>query len=574
MSPGANPQLHQFFEEAFEARIERSPQTLTTLGIRRRADELDDYSDAARVAEHDLVATQLEELERFDPALLCVEDRLSHEMFRYDAQALLDGFRFRHHGYLVNQKFGLHTDFPAFMINMHRVADVADARAYIARLGAFDRACNQVIIELERREAVGMVPPAYLFPQMIGDCRAFVADGDPQAVEGNPLYRDLADKLDRLGNLPTAERQALLQEAARALSESVLPAYRRLAAFLERQKPRAAGEAGAWALPDGDAWYRFCLARETTTELSADDIHELGLREVMRLQEEILGLRSGLGVDGSLADLFEHARENPDFYYPDSDAGRARYLAEMKATVAAMEPRLPELFNRLPQDELLIKPVEPHREKTAGLAFYQGPSTDGSRPGIFYLNLHDMRQLPTFATEALAYHEALPGHHMQFAIANRLHHLPSFRRYAWYNAYIEGWGLYSELIPREMGLYQDPWSDFGRLVQELKRACRLVVDTGIHARRWTRQQAIDYLYCNTPSSTGQVINEVDRYLVMPGQATTYTVGMAEILRLRRRLREAMGERFDLRRFHDELLRHGALPLTLLERQMNAWAQNG
>lgn len=565
-------ELHRFFEQAFQARLERLPQTLTTLGIRRRQDELDDYSDAARVAERDLVQAQLEQLERFDPARLSVEDRLSYEMFRYEAQALLDGFRFRHHGYLVNQKFGLHTDFPAFMINMHGVTERADALAYIARLRAFDRACRQVLVELERREALGVVPPAYLFEQMIGDCRSFIGDDDPLGLEGNPLYLDLSDKLKRLAELPPAERQALLDDAARALAESVLPAYRRLTEALERQQARAPAEAGAWALPDGDAWYRFCLARETTTSLSADEIHALGQREVARLQDGILGLRDRLGIDGDLAELFEYAREHPGFYHPDSEAGRNRYLAEMNQAVAEIEPRLPELFNRLPRDALLIKPVEPHREKTAGLAFYQGPAADGSRPGIFYLNLHDMRQLPTFATEALAYHEALPGHHLQFSIANQLHHLPSFRRYAWYNAYIEGWGLYSEQITRDIGLYQDPWSDFGRLVQELKRACRLVVDTGIHARRWTRQQAIDYLYCNIPSSMGQVINEVDRYLVMPGQATTYTVGMAEILRLRRRAKDALGERFDLRGFHDELLRHGALPLSLLERQMDAWAR--
>lgn len=571
MTASSNPSLHAFFEAAYEERIARAPQTLTTLGIKRSQDRLDDFSDEARQEECRLVQDQLARIEAFDPESLDEEDRLSYDLFVFEAQQFIEAHAFRHNHYLVNQKFGLHSDFPAFMINMHRIDSIEDAENYIARLNAFDVACNQVITELERRQAIGVIPPAFLFEQMIGDCRAFIgADQADAAALTNPLYRDFEAKLVQLGSLPAEQQSALLAQATQALEQSVLPAYARLARFLTAQWQQAPEQGGAWSLPDGEAFYAHCLRSETTTALTAEEVHQLGQQEMARIHQGLAALQPELDVAGNLKDLLEHARLDPSFYYPETPDGRKTYLKDLQEPIDRMAERLPTLFTRLPEDALLVKPVEPHREKTAGLAFYQVPASDGTRPGIFHINLYDMGQLPSYITEALAFHEAVPGHHMQFAIANRLHELPAFRRAAWYNAYIEGWGLYAEQIAWEIGAYTGPWDDFGRLVQELKRACRLVVDTGIHAYRWTRDQAIDYLYDNVPVSRAQATMEVDRYIVMPAQATSYKVGMAELLKLRSNARETLGARFDLRLFHDELLRHGALPLDILERQVDRW----
>lgn len=564
-------QIREFFEAAFMERVSRSPQTLTALGIDQSQDRLDDVSDDRLEADRDLIISQLLRLKQFDFDSLSQSDQLNYRIFKSEADDALERYRFRHHDYIVNQKFGLHTQFPAFMINMHSIANPQDAENYIARLHAVDEVANQVIAGMERRESLGVIPPAFLFPQMIGDCIQFIGDSRSDASMGkNVLYRDFQAKLEKVNGLDPKQRDSLQTEARHALKNAVLPAYEKLVAALKRQQNKAPAEAGACSLPDGDEYYQMCLEQHTSTMLSADDIHRLGEGEVERIQREMRALIDRLGFQGSLQDFFRFVREHPDFYYPQTEQGRQTYLDDLNRIIVEVEPLLPELFNRLPEDALLVKAVEPHREKTAGMAFYEGPAPDGSRPGVFCVNLYDLGQLPSFTMEALAYHEALPGHHMQFSIANRLRQLPTFRRYADYNAYIEGWGLYAELIAKEIGLYRDPYSDFGRLAQELKRACRLVVDTGIHARRWTREQAIDYLYENIPSSRAQVVKEIDRYIVMPGQATSYTVGMSEILKMRAQARTTLGTQFDLREFHDELLRHGPLPLSMLEQQMSAW----
>jgi uncharacterized protein (DUF885 family) len=572
-SAAQSDRIRCFFEDAFHERVNRSPQTLTALGIKKYQDRLDDLSEAKQEADRDLIRDQLQRLEQFDPASLSAADQLNYRIFRHDAQQALECFRYRFHHYLINQKFGMHTEFPAFMINMHGIADMEDARNYIARLHALDKTCRQVIEGLDKRASLGIIPPVFLFPQMIGDCRNFIGGRTPDAgVEHNVLYEDFQCKLGKLEDISQRDRDALLDALRNALQLSVVPAYERLITYLEKQQEKAPAEAGAWALPDGADFYRMSLERHTSTQLSANDIHQLGIKDVTRIQGDMLALKERMGFRGSLGAFFSFARDNPEFYYPQTENGRQSYLDALSRIIAQVGTLLPKLFTKLPQDELLVKAVERHREKTAGIAFYEGPAADGSRPGIFYVNLFDLQQLPTFTMEALAYHEALPGHHLQFSIANRLRDLPTFRRYTDYTAYVEGWGLYSELITKELGLYQDPWSDFGRLAQELKRACRLVVDTGIHDRRWTRQQAIDYLYENIPSSLPQVVKEVDRYIVMPGQATAYTVGMAEILKLRKQACAVLGEKFDLREFHDELLRHGPLPMGLLDEQISAWAR--
>jgi uncharacterized protein (DUF885 family) len=566
-------EIRQFFEDAFEERVNRSPETLAALGIRRARDQLDDRSETALEAERDLARDHLRRLAKFDYASLSNADRLSYMIFKREAERILERYRYRFHNYLVNQKFGLHIGFPAFMINLHAVAGSEDAHSYIARLHAFDRCCSQVIAGLERRQEFGVVLPGFLLPQVIGDCRDFIGDAKAHPRE-NLLHADFTAKLGKLKGLSEEHRSGLVQALEEALHRSVIPAYRRLIAFLEGQQSEAPAEGGAWSLPDGEDYYRMCLAEHTTTQLSAGQIHQLGLDQVARIRREMAALKDELGFRGSLQDFFSDVQCNPEFYYPQTAAGRQRYLDDLREIISRIAPRLPELVTVLPQDELQVKVVERHRERTAGIAFYEGPAPDGTRPGIFYVNLYDMRQMPAFAMEALAYHEALPGHHMQFSIANRLQDVPTFRRHVNYTAYVEGWGLYSELLARELGMYQDSYAEFGRLAQELKRACRLVADTGIHALGWTRQKAIGYLRENLPLSLPHAIKEVERYIVMPGQATSYKVGMKELLELRRRSVAALNDRFDLREFHDVLLQEGPMPLDLLEERVSAWMRPG
>jgi uncharacterized protein (DUF885 family) len=341
-------------------------------------------------------------------------------------------------------------------------------------------------------------------------------------------------------------------------------------AFLEDQSTRATDDDGAWKLPDGAAFYRHRLGVHTGTELSPEEVHQLGLAQTERIHDEMRAIQRQLGVPGELSDFFAHVQSHPDLTLPDTEEGRQAYLDKARATLQAMEERLDEVIATRPDAPLEVKAVEPYRQRAAGKAFYQRGTVDGSRPGVFYVNLSDMSQVPTYQLPALAHHEGIPGHHLQLSLAQELDALPAFRRHLRFTAWSEGWGLYSEWLPAEMGLYPDPYDDFGRLAMELWRAGRLVVDTGIHHHRWTRQQAIDWLVANTPNSETDAIKSVERYIVWPGQATAYKVGMLEIQRLRSHAEEQLGERFDLPGFHDVILRNGPVPLDVLAEQVEAW----
>lgn len=348
------------------------------------------------------------------------------------------------------------------------------------------------------------------------------------------------------------------------------PAYENLISFLETQQKRASNDAGAWKFPKGDEFYASALNRTTTTKLSAEEIHQIGLDEVARIHGEMEKIKEDVGFEGTLQDFFEFMRTDEQFYFANDSIGKQKYLAEATEVINSMKANLDELFLTKPEAELVVKAVEPFREKSAGKAFYQQPAKDGSRPGTYYANLYDMAAMPTYQLEALAYHEGIPGHHMQIAIAQELEEIPQFRKFSFYTAYVEGWGLYSELLPKEIGFYKDPYSDFGRLAMELWRSCRLVVDTGIHAKKWTRQEGIEYYKENTPNAESDCVKMVERHIVMPGQATAYKIGMNKILELREDAKEKLGENFDIREFHDVILLEGALPLNILEEKVDDW----
>ncbi|TGY88297.1 DUF885 domain-containing protein [Marinicauda algicola] len=563
--------LNAWFEEQFEAEIARSPMTQTYLGRKSDYDLLDDVSPQAREEEYRRGQARIAEMrERFDYDALDADAQLSWRLAEYDAAREAAGWRFRDNAYVFTQRSGAHMSLPAFLINQHRVDAVEDAEAYIARLTNAAAYLDQHRENAETRFEAGVYPPLWTYAQMIETSRN-VIDGAPfvDGAADSPLLADFRAKVEAL-DITAPEKAALIERAEAALTDSVRPAYQRLIAMFEAQAESATNDDGVWKLPDGDAFYAYLLSNYTTTDMTAEEIHQLGLSEVARIHQEMRAIMETVGFEGSLQEFFAFMRTDERFYYENSPEGRQRYLDEATALIETMEARLPEVFNTFPEADLVVRRVEEFREASAGKAFYQRPAPNGSRPGVYYANLRDMADMPTYQMEALAYHEGIPGHHMQLAIMQELEDVPSFRRFGGYTAYTEGWGLYSEYLPKEMGFYEDPYSDFGRLAMELWRAARLVVDTGIHHHRWTREQAISYLIENTPNPEGDATSAIERYIAYPGQATAYKIGMIEILRLREAARAELGEDFDIAAYHDVVLRQGAVPLQVLGELVETW----
>lgn len=565
--------INAWFEEAFERQVARSPMFQTFLGRKTSYGEWDNATDEFERESHRLQIQALAEMrERFDYDALGRSAQLSYRLFEYETELADRRFPYRNHWYVFSHFRGPHTGVPTFLANQHRVDTVEDAEAYISRLEAVDTYLGQHQAVAEDQFANGIFPPKWSYEQMLATARNIISGAPFDAgEEPSAMLADFEKKVNAL-DVDEATKADLMERGRAALVSSVKPAYESVIAMFEEQMTDAADEDGAWKLPDGAGYYAMQLEAMTTTDMTAADIHELGLSEVARIHEEMEKIKENVGFDGTLQEFFVYMREDPEgkFTYPNTDEGREAYLSEAKAIIDNMRGRLDELFLTFPQAELVVRRVEPYRERAAGKAFYQRPAPDGSRPGIYYANLYDMNDMPVYQMEALAYHEAIPGHHMQLAIAQELEGVPSFRKFGGFTAYTEGWGLYSEWIPKEMGLYKDPYSDFGRLAMELWRAARLVVDTGIHDRQWTREEAIGYLIDNTPNPQGDCVKAIERYIVMPGQATAYKIGMLKILELRRRAEEALGENFDVRAFHDAVLKDGAVPLAILEENIEAW----
>jgi len=565
--------LNEWFEDQFERELSRSPIYQTFLGRKENYTKWDDVSDEFETESHALLMASLEEMRRtFDVNALDEDAQLSYRLYEHRAELADKAFPFRKHWYVFSQFRGWHSQFPAFMINQHRVDSVDDAEAYIARLDTVDDFLGQHQANAEEQFALGINPPKWSYEQMIATSRNIIS-GAPfdDSEEPSTLLADFNKKIDAL-DASDEVKEDLRARGIEAMRESVQPAYESLIAMFEEHGAAASNDDGAWKLPDGAAYYANRLERMTTTDMTADEIHDLGLAEVARIHGEMNDIKEAVGFEGTLQEFFIYMREDPDgrFTYPNTDEGRERYLTEATEIIDIMRGRLDELFYTTPKADLIVKRVEPFRERSAGKAFYQRPAPDGSRPGIYYANLSDMGGMPVYQMEALAYHEGIPGHHMQLAISQELEGIPSFRKFGGYTAYSEGWGLYSEFIPKEMGFYEDPYSDFGRLAMEIWRAARLVVDTGIHDKRWSREDAIEYLLTNTPNPEYDVVRSTERYVVMPGQATAYKIGMLKILELRARAEEALGDDFDVRAFHDVVLKYGPVPLAILEENVDAW----
>lgn len=562
--------LLAFLDGAFDAQVALSPESLTSLGSKQDYDRLDDYtleSDAKSLA---LAEQQLADMHaRFDPALLGPSARLSYELFERAVERQRESARFSAYGFPVSTNGTPAGDIPVFLINQHKVDSVADAEAYIARLRDSERVMNETVAVMKQQAAMGIVPPEMVFQPATADARNIIQGAPFTAGEENPLWADFQQKVNALA-IPDAEKARLLGEGRAALTGPFRSGVETLIAGIAAIEPMAEGNNGAWSLPDGGAYYANRLTTYTTTDLSADEIHDIGLQQVAAIREEMEQVKREIGFDGTLEEFFAALRSDAAYKYPDTEEGRENYLEEARTLIANVMAKAPQYFERLPRADLEVRAVEPFREDTASVAFYNRPAPDGSRPGIFYVNLADMTQVNRIQTDAIAAHEGAPGHHFQIARAQELEGIPKFRRFGGYSAYSEGWGLYSERLADEMGVYTTPEQRFGMLSLQMWRAIRLVLDTGIHSKRWSRERAIDYFRSNSPNSERDIVKEVDRYINNPGQATSYMIGQLKIAELRERARRELGEDFDIRAFHEAVLGQGALPLDALERQVNAY----
>jgi uncharacterized protein (DUF885 family) len=568
--------FNTWLEDRFKFWVGRSPTMKAYLGLKEDMDKWDDISEARQKEDFDLTQKELADLKaKFDAAKLTAEGKLSHRLYEVKLNQDIADYRWRNHDYPINQMFGWQSEIPSFLINIHRVSSLADAEAYIARLNGIAAVVDQIIDGLKLRESMGVLPPKFVFAHVIRDSRNVVTGKPFNGEKDSTLLDDIKGKVGGL-KVDDAAKAKLIASAEKALTSSVKPAFEKLIAVLEDQDKRAKTDDGVWKLPEGEAYYRHMLRYHTTTEMTAQQVHELGLAEVARIHGEMRKIMAQVKFKGDLQAFFKFVQDDGQFYYPQTAEGKAAYVAEAQRIIRDMSARLDDVFNTKPKAQLTVKQVEPFREQSAGMAFYQGPGAFDGRPGTYYINTFDMKAVGKYEMEALAYHEGIPGHHMQIAIAQELQDVPSFRKFGNdYTAYVEGWGLYCERLPKEMGFYKDPYSDFGRLSMELWRACRLVVDTGMHAPqyKWTREQSIKYLTDNTPGSETDIVNSTERYIVMPGQATAYKIGMEKILSLREAAKTKLGAKFDLRQFHDVVLRSGALPLTVLEEQVDGWVKS-
>lgn len=571
--------LNAWFEEKYEQNLMRSPINLTFLGRKERQGEIDQMSEAALDESLAMTKANLAELKtRFDYNKLTKDAQISYDVWVYQAERAIEADKFRYNGYVFDQMRSVHSFFPQLLISFHTVETKEDMDNFINRIKEIGRAMNQLIDGSMKVAEKGVRPPYFAFEAVIKESQGIITGAPFTEGEDSAVLASAKEKVAALvqaEKIDDATAQQLIANVETHLKEHFQPAYERLIAWQKQDQVNAGTEAkGVGALPDGIAYYNERLANNTTTSLTADEIHNIGLSEVARIRGEMEKVKAEFGFEGELAEFFTFLRDtkdDPRLYYPNTDEGRQGYIDDATAAIDNIKKLLPKYFGILPKADMVVKRVEAFREQDGAAQHYYPSSPDGARPGIYYAHLSDMLSMPKRELEVIAYHEGLPGHHMQIAIAQELEEVPTFRTQAGFTAYAEGWALYTELLAKEMpGTFADPLSDFGRLGSEMWRAIRLVVDTGLHAKGWSEQQAIDYFKANSAVTDSQAISEVRRYLVMPGQATSYKIGMLKILELRAKAEQALGDKFDIRGFHDTVLGGGAVPLEVLERMVDNW----
>ncbi len=559
--------LMAFFEEVFQRNLKDSPLFQSQLGMKGPDyGKWDDFSDAEAKRQYELTKQDLARLRgefRYDS--LSESSKVSYRIFEYLQERALRNFPWRFHNYAFSTQNNPATNLVTFLQNVHRIDDVTDAEAYISRLNGVELAARQTIEGMDIAASRGIVPTSFSFDPVLADGRN-VLKGAPfdGSSEDSAILADFRAKVGKL-EISDAEKQRLIDTAIAALKGPFRTGVNALLSRIESLRSKSVGPNGVWKLPDGDEFYKVQIDFWTSDpKLTADEIHNIGLSEVARIRGEMETIMHQVGFKGDLPAFFQFLRTDPGNFYPNTDAGRQAYLDQAKAYIDAVYADVGKYFNILPKAPLEVRRVESWREETAPVAFYNQPTPDGSRPGYYYVNLRDMTTVQKHVMQTVAYHEGAPGHHFQIAIQQELTDVPMFQKFAFFGAYIEGWGLYAERLGKEQGRFVDPMQDFGRLQDEMLRAARLVVDTGAHSKHWTREQMIEFMLANYPASEDEATKEVERYIDNPGQALSYKIGMLKILELREHAKAELGDRFDIRDFHDVVLKNGAVPLTVLE----------
>lgn len=566
--------IDHYYTRVFLRFAGRHPMMLSQLGLFDGSpldfysSKLDDFSPGFEKKEAGYLDGELATLRSYDRSKMSASGKLSYDVLEWFLVNQQQDNKFLYYNYPVNQLFGVQSQLPDFMINTHPLKSPSEAKAYVTRVSEFGGAIDQTIQGLELRESKKIVPPRFVVREVLTEMRGFVA----KPAKENPLYTNFTAKADSIKALSAEDKKKLAAELEHQIQNTVYPAYQRLITYEQHLETVATDDDGVWKLPDGDAYYDQCLRDNTTTDMPAESIHALGLSEVDRIQGEMKRIfaEQGLKTSGDLGATMNHLLAEPRFHFPPGDSGRAIIMADYQKILDDANVRVGKLFDIRPKTGVKVQRVPAFKEATAPGAYYQPGSISGTRPGTFFVNLRDPEENKRPDMRTLAYHEGIPGHHFQITIQQELKGVPFFRRILPFTAYAEGWGLYAERLAYENGFHQDAYDSLGGLQAELFRAVRLVVDTGIHRKHWTRQQAIDYMVANTGMEESKVVTEIERYIVNPGQACAYKVGQLKILELRERAKHELGPRFDIRRFHDVVLENGSLPMGLLERVVDDW----
>lgn len=563
-----------FYERVFVEYGFQDPQMMSSMRMLPSwmdwySDDLTDQSLAQERKMQVKLKKDLATLQKYDRKGMNESDALNYDMLQYFLAIQVEGEKYAHHNYPLNQLFGIQNEFPTFMATQHPVESEADAENYLARLDKTPAIVEQVMEGLLVREREKILPPTFVVEKVLKEMRAFVAVPPAQ----NILYTSLAEKFDKAGEsaVSAAQRKDLLARTETAIRDKVYPAYGKFIAYYDKLLPKTTGNNGVWALPDGDAFYAYAVKMHTTTAMTPEQVHQLGLSEVARIEAEMDAILRGEGLSlGSVGARVQGVSKRPDQLYPDTDAGRTEVINDFQSIINEIDNGLTPYFNVRPKMGVEVERVPQFREKTAPGAYYNPPAFDGSRPGVFYINLRNTAEVAKFGMRTLAYHEGIPGHHFQIAIQQEMKGVPIFRKVLPFTAFAEGWALYSERLAWEAGFQKQPLDNLGRLQAEMFRAVRLVVDSGMHYKHWSREQSIAYMLEKTGMSETDVVAEIERYLVMPGQALAYKVGMNKILELRERAKTALGPKFDIKAFHDVVLTGGSMPMALLEQRVDQW----
>jgi len=576
--------ITHFYDKLFVELALDSPELTTAMGIPViydwSKDELDDISDAKQWESFNKMKKDYGNLMSYDFEGQSEENQLNTKILAYYLEGLIEDEPFFYHSYPVNQMGGIQNGLPSLMENSHKLRNRSDLEAYISRLSKFDLKFNQLIENLKISENKGIIPPKFVIQRVVDEMNGFIgikkANTDTSKVsnkilspvKSNILFTNFELKIDKLDELTPEEKSTFKKQVEEEIATTVFGAYQNLIDYFEKLKEKATTDDGVWKLPDGEAYYRYQLKQRTTTNLNPEEVHQIGLREVARIKKEMQSILLAQGYADStktIGTIIQNLNKEDRFLFPNNDEGRQMVLDEYNSILTEISAGLDDAFDVRPKAGLEVKRVPEFKEDGSAGAYYNRPAMDGSRGGTFYANLRNVNESVKFGMKTLAYHEGIPGHHFQIAIQAELEGVPIFRTIGLFTAYTEGWALYAEQLAWELGFYEnDPFGNLGRLQAEMFRAVRLVVDTGIHYKKWTREEAIDYMVQNTGMTTTEVTTEIERYIVWPGQACAYKIGMLKILELREKAKKGLGDHFDLKDFHNVVLKNGAVPLDILE----------